>query len=134
MLILPFLSYQLYLFFFFLRLNPAHHKVLLQATIDGDWESALVSFNERPNSLYERITTHSWTTLHVAATHRQLEFFIQLASKIKDRDRLKERDKFGRISLHYVAKVGTKRAAQALVDRDKEMVLVVNINSETTLV
>lgn len=107
--------------------------MLLQAAIDGDWGSASIVFDQYPDSLNDQITTHSWTALHVAAMHGKSEFVIQLASKIRDGDRLKEPDEFGRNPLHYLAKAGTKRAAQELVDRNKEMLLAVDINSETPL-
>lgn len=71
---------------------------------------------------------YSWTTLFIAAMHRQPKFVIELASRIRDGNQLKKWDKFGRTTLHYVAKAGTKRATKTLVERDKKMTQVVDNN------
>lgn len=59
---------------------------------------------------------YSWTTLFIVAMHKQSEFVIELASRIRDGNQLKKWDEFGRTTLDYVAKVGTRRATKALME------------------
>lgn len=49
---------------------------------------------------------YSWTTLFIAAMHRQSEFVIELASRIRDGNQLQKWDEFGRTTLHYICGQG----------------------------
>uniref|UniRef100_A0A7N0T925 PGG domain-containing protein n=1 Tax=Kalanchoe fedtschenkoi TaxID=63787 RepID=A0A7N0T925_KALFE len=102
---------------------------LYRAALTDNWEAAEPIFDRDPDALTSRITGWWETALHIAVgtncSHRFVENLVTRIAAV-DITKLRTPNYMANSSLHYAAKAGNTRAARALVEKDPEMVSLVN--------
>lgn len=105
---------------------------LWQAATEGDWKGAENYLVKHPNADKSIIMEPKMTLLHVAARAGQSEFVLNLIKRLDPED-IAKKDGNGNNALHYIAKVGKVRAAEAMVKKKKELLLSLDANQNTPL-
>ncbi|KAL9670685.1 hypothetical protein QQ045_008242 [Rhodiola kirilowii] len=102
---------------------------LYRAALADDWETAEGIFNQDPDADTAMITYLKESTLHIAVgTNSSHNFVDKLVNRIaaKDKGKLRTPNSWGNTALHYAAKAGNTKDANALLEKDAEMALIAN--------
>lgn len=101
------------------------YRQLYNAAERGDWKSAKSLIEHDPNALTARKTFHARTILHVAAERCQWGFILKLL-ELLPRESIAMQDSMGNTVLHYVTEGGSLETAKAVVDKNPDLLQIVN--------
>ncbi|KAI9162319.1 hypothetical protein LWI28_026073 [Acer negundo] len=111
-----------------------YYRPLYNAAQRGDWEGAKSFFERDRNALTATITTiGAQTVLHVAAFCCQWGFLLMLLELVSSPESIEMRDEIGNTVLHCVVQGGSLKTVKALVQKNANLLQMVNNDGELPL-
>lgn len=99
---------------------------LYQAALRGDWEFAKDFFPDEKQLCTTIITPDSETALHIAVMTGKANDLVKKLVEVAASKELGHRDSNGDTALHNAAVVGNTEAATALVDKNPNLLYILN--------
>ncbi|KAK3220222.1 hypothetical protein Dsin_014192 [Dipteronia sinensis] len=104
-----------------------YYRSLFNAAQRGDWKTAKSFIDNDPDALTVEISIELGTVLHIAALHCQWNFVLRLLElDVSTPQSIAVRNSFRSTVLHYVADGGSLKAAKALVEKNANLLQMVN--------
>ncbi|KAH6761629.1 hypothetical protein C2S52_019062 [Perilla frutescens var. hirtella] len=99
---------------------------LYKAAREGDWDL----FQGYKEDVTAIISSDSETALHVAVLSGKANDFVKKMVELMPRHALALKDSYGETALHNAAMIGNTEAARVLVDKNTELLYIINKDSE----
>ncbi|KAI7724451.1 hypothetical protein M8C21_025679, partial [Ambrosia artemisiifolia] len=112
---------------------PDTKRLLYKAAVEGCWWKAKSILKVETNAATEPVTANGNTILHLAVEMGHNYFVEKLLEHLKDGNGIETQNKKGRTALYSAARVGNEYAAQLLVQKRKELLLIKDNNGESPL-
>ncbi|KAK4837765.1 hypothetical protein QYF36_008279 [Acer negundo] len=107
------------------RLN--YYRPLFKAAQSGDWKTAKSFIDSDPNVLTAHISINFGTVLHIAAECCQWKFVLMLLElDVSTPHSIAVQNATGLTALHYVARGGSLKTAKALVEKNANLLQMVD--------
>ncbi|GKD76543.1 ankyrin repeat-containing domain, PGG domain protein, partial [Tanacetum coccineum] len=100
---------------------------LYEASITGDWKSAKIKFDRRPELVRYRITENFETPLHIAVSEKctkQGEEFVEKLVRLMERDDLELQNGNGETALCIAAVAGNVKMAKMMVKKNEALLTI----------
>ncbi|KAI9162624.1 hypothetical protein LWI28_029038 [Acer negundo] len=104
-----------------------YYRPLFNAAQRGDWNTAKSFINNDPYALTAQISIHLGTVLHIAAECCQWKFILMLLElDVSTPQSIAVQNVIGNTVLHYVAEGGSLKTAKALVEKNPDLLQMVD--------
>ncbi|XP_076883475.1 uncharacterized protein LOC143532268 [Bidens hawaiensis] len=101
-------------------------KELYEAAVEGCWLKAKSILKVHKSAATEAITANGNTILHLAVQMGHNYFVEKLLELLKDGEDIEKKNIKGRTALHIAGMVGNEHAAQLLVNKRKQLLLILD--------
>ncbi|KAI3495786.1 hypothetical protein L1887_38132 [Cichorium endivia] len=111
------------------------HKMLCENTLEEDWDSVLEILRSKEVTVIDKITNNGNTALHVAVgTSKKPGFLQKMLEVIPENTQLLDvKNSDGSTLLHVAAIVDNTKAAEILVERNRDLLLAKDNEGHTPL-
>ncbi|KAM0006823.1 putative ankyrin repeat-containing domain-containing protein [Helianthus debilis subsp. tardiflorus] len=115
------------------EMENTDRKILYEAAVEGWWWKAKYILRIDKSAATVAINENADTILHVAVEMGQNYFVEKLLEFLKDGKDIETQNSKGRTALHIAAMVGNTHAAQLLVQKRKELLVILDSKEESPL-
>lgn len=101
------------------------YEHLFRASEEGNWKAIEAFLQENPNAISARVSSHKDTALHIAILSGHIDIAHKLVAKMEERD-LEMVNEYGATGLSLAAICGAEELAEAMLQKNKNLVKIAN--------